>query len=278
MFDLQTSDSGAADNSVMNIVKKTNRIDSLKSNPVNCPIVLTGMSHEMRTHMNAIVAFSFLMKDNCTNTSESDEFSKMILKSCEQMIGIFDSFLDSALIDVSSSGNNARSCKIENLLDDLVPEFRDMLKKQGAVVPELLFDLECGNPDVILLDKNKIFKVLRCLFQNSLKTTTEGFIKIGYCLENENVTFHVHDTGNGYFRCKEFLHTEDLNESLIIHNDVQTAINITLAKKLIKILGGSIRIECVGALGTGIYFSVPVKTIITPKVNDNKNINTMIAI
>ena len=49
----------------------------------------------MRTHMNAIVAFSFLMKDNGCNDSEREEFSNQILSSCEQLIGLFDSFLDS---------------------------------------------------------------------------------------------------------------------------------------------------------------------------------------
>ncbi len=278
MFDFQAGDSGAADNSVMNTMKSMNNIDSLKSNPINCPLVITGMSHEMRTHMNAIVAFSYLMKENCSNTAESDEFSMMILKSCEQLIGIFDSFLDSALIDVCSSDNYARSCNLDNLLEDLLPEFRDALKKQGSDVPELIFDTECVKKDLILIDKNKIFRILRCLFQNSLKTTTEGFIKIGYYYENEVLAFYIHDSGQGYFKCKEFLHTKNLNESLLIHNDVQTAINMTLATKLIQILGGSIRIERIGTTGTGICFTVPVKTAVNPNINNNINVNAMIAI
>ena len=32
-------------------------MNSMKNNMINCPTILTGMSHEMRTHMNAIVAF-----------------------------------------------------------------------------------------------------------------------------------------------------------------------------------------------------------------------------
>jgi hypothetical protein len=36
-------------------------------NMINCPTLLTGMSHEMRTHMNSIVAFSFLMNNNGFN-------------------------------------------------------------------------------------------------------------------------------------------------------------------------------------------------------------------
>ena len=50
-------------------------MNSEMNNMINCPTVLTGMSHEMRTHMNAIVAFSFLMKDSGCNNSEREEFS-----------------------------------------------------------------------------------------------------------------------------------------------------------------------------------------------------------
>ena len=41
-------------------------MNSFKNNMINCPTLIAGMSHEMRTHMNAIVAFSYLMKeDSC---------------------------------------------------------------------------------------------------------------------------------------------------------------------------------------------------------------------
>ena len=101
---------------------------------------------------------------------------------------------------------------------------------------------------------------------------------MGTFLRDDKVNFYVLDSGQGYFKCKEFLQTEDLNESLIIHNDTYTAINITLAKKLIQMLGGTIWIECNGLTGTGIYFSIPAKMVASSDININKYVNTMIAI
>jgi light-regulated signal transduction histidine kinase (bacteriophytochrome) len=69
-----------------------------------------------------------------------------------------------------------------------------------------------------------------------------------------------------------------LNESLVLHNDTYTAINITLAKKLIQMLDGTISVECNGLTGTGIYFSIPVKVLASSNININKYLNTMIAI
>ena len=210
-------------------------------------------------------------------TSESEEFSNQILNSCEQLIGLFDSFLDSAIIDTGNSKADSRICKLDNILDDLLSEFREIINKEGHKDLELVTEIQFSDSIEVFIDKNRVFRVIRSLFQNSIKNTKSGYIKIGYYFSDDNITFYVLDSGQGYFKCKEFLHTEDLNESLMQHNDTYSAINITLAKKLIQMLGGTIWIECNGLTGTGIYFSIPAKMVANSNININKYINTMIA-
>jgi len=253
-------------------------VNSLNNSMINCLPVLTGMSHEMRTHMNAIVAFSFLMnKDGCNN-EEREEFSNQILNSCEQLIGLFDNFLDSAIIDSGNSKTDIKVCKLNNVLDDLLSEFREIIKKDGHKDLVLVAENHNNETAEFLMDSNRIFRVLRNLFHNALKNTKTGYIKIGYYFRDDKLTFYVLDSGQGYFKCKEFLHTEDLNESLTKHNDTSSAINLTLAKKLIQLLGGTIWIECNGMTGSGIYFSIPIKMVANSEVSINKYLNTMIAI
>ena len=251
---------------------------ALNNSIINCLTVLTGMSHEVRTYMNAIVAFSFLMtKDGCNN-KEREEFSNQILNSCEQLIGLFDNFLDSAIIDSGNSKADIKVCKLNNILDDLLSEFREILKKDGRTDLVLVSDSNNTETTEIFIDSNRIFRVLRNLFQNALRNTKSGYIKVGYYFRDDKLTFYVLDSGQGYFKCKEFLHTEDLNESLTKHNDTSSAVNLTLAKKLVQLLGGTIWIECNGLTGSGIYFSVPLKIASSSGVPINKYTNTMIAI
>jgi K+-sensing histidine kinase KdpD len=253
-------------------------MDSVIYNMTTCPTVLTGISHEMRTHMNAIVAFSFLMKENSCGDLEREEFSNQILSSCEQLIDLFDSFLDSAIIDTGNSKADSKIYKFDNLLDELLSDFREEMQKAGHKDLELVTEIQYSNYVEVMIDKNKIYRIIRSLFQNSVKSTKSGYIKIGYFLRDDKVNFYVLDSGQGFFKCKEFLQTEDLNESLQLHNDTYTAINITLAKKLIQMLGGTVSIECNGLTGTGIFFSIPVKQVVNSNLNMNKYVNTMIAI
>ncbi|MBG0859030.1 MAG: HAMP domain-containing histidine kinase [Bacteroidales bacterium] len=253
--------------------------NSLNNSMINCLTILTGMSHEMRTHMNAIVAFSFLMNKDGYNNDEREEFSNQILSACEQLIGLFDNFLDSAIIDSGNSKADVKVRKLSNVLDDLLSEFRETMKKDGY--KDLVLVAENSNSEAaeVFIDSNRVFRVLRNLFQNALKNTKSGYIKVGYYFRDNKLTFYVLDSGQGYFKCKEFLHTEDLNESLKKYNDTSSAVNLTLAKKLVQLLGGIIWIECNGMTGSGIYFSIPVKIAGSSEVSFDKYSNTtMIAI
>jgi K+-sensing histidine kinase KdpD len=239
--------------------KNGREVIPLNHSMINCPTVITGMSHEVRTHMNAIVAFSFLMNRNNCNELEREDYGNQIIYSCEQLLGLFDNFFDSAIIDTGVSQTDLKISKLSTFLDDLLSEFRDTLKKEENKDVILVSENNLAETFNIIIDSDRVFRVIRNLFQNAVKNTNSGYIKIGYSFGGNEVTFYVLDSGQGYFKCKEFLHTEDLNESLNKYNDTASAINLTLAKKLIQILNGSMWIECNGLTGTGIYFSVPVK-------------------
>jgi signal transduction histidine kinase len=245
---------------------------------INCPTILTGMSHEMRTHMNAIVSFSFLMNDNEYNDGDRQQFSDHIISSCEQLIFLFDNFLDSAIIDTGNSKADLRKCRLNNILDDLLSEFRLVLKRQDHKELVLILENQLSNSAEIYIDANRVVRVIRGLFQNALNNTISGYIKIGYYYMDGRITFYVLDSGQGYLKCKEFLQTQNLNDSLSMHNDTCSAINLTLARKLITLMEGNVWIESNGLSGTGIYFSVPVKEAENSQVLINKYSNARIAI
>ena len=75
-------------------------ISCMDSNILNCPEILTGLSHEVRTYMNSIVAFSFLQNTDSCNIGDRQEYTDHILNSCDQLITLFDNFLD--LLDLFS--------------------------------------------------------------------------------------------------------------------------------------------------------------------------------
>jgi two-component system cell cycle sensor histidine kinase PleC len=260
MFDIQGNSSSSGNKSDTRIHNTEADTNPFSKTIAFQPSVLNGMSHEMRTQMNAIVAFSFLLKDNTLGESEKEEFINQIYFTCEKLISLFENYLESAIVDTGGTTNDVVNCNMNNLLDLLISEFREILQKSGKNNIELITETQFSGTNEVCIDKNKIFRLIRCLFHNSLQNTNSGYIKIGYYNTENEITFYVLDSGQGFSKTREFLHTNDLSDSLGRYQDLTSAINISLAKKLIQVLQGSFSIRGNGTSGTGIYFSLPLKS------------------
>jgi len=250
-------------------------MESCNQKIMDCTSVLTGISHEMRTQMNAIVAFSFLMNKTDYSEKEREEFSNHIYSSCEQIISLFDNFLDSAIIDTGNSKTEPGICNPDQIFNELLSEFRDTLKKEMYKDLILMTDNQSFNHTEYLIDGNRLTRVIRNLFQNALSNTKSGYIKVGYYFRDDKLTFYVQDSGQGFFKCKEFLQTQDLNIPLTRFSDTYSAVNLALTRKLIQLMGGSVRIECNGLAGSAIHFSVPAPVAVAGDKVINKFSNTM---
>jgi len=242
---------------------------------IDCPSILAGLSREMRTQMNAIVAFSFLLNKKEYSGEEREEFSNQIYSSCEQIISLFDNFLDSAIIDTGNSGTESGICNPNEEFNNLFSEFREQLKNERYKDVILVSDNQTFLNSEYLIDTNRVTRVIRNLFQNALNNTKSGYIKVGYFIKNDKLTGFVLDSGQGYFKCKEFLQSQDMAQSLSRFNDTFTAVSMALTRKLIQMMEGSLWIESNGLTGSGIYFSVPVTSAFNAEDATNKFSNTM---
>jgi K+-sensing histidine kinase KdpD len=275
MFDLSDHIKGDPGEHGFNKKDPERRTEYFNQNISCCPLILTGLSREMRTQMNSIVAFSFLLnkKEHCDE--DRAEFSNNIFNSCQQIIEMFDNFLDAALIDTGNSNTESGICNPDITFKELFSEFRGILKQRTNREVILVFECQLSGKSEYLLDTNRVTRVIRNLFQNALNNTKSGYIKVGYYFRDNKLTFFVIDTGQGYSKCKEFIHSQDMNQSLTRFNDTSAAVNIVLSRKLVQIMEGSIWIERNGLEGTGIYFSVPATVLMNIEDPVKKFSNTM---
>jgi signal transduction histidine kinase len=276
MFEIQGNTSSSGEHTESRTLSKETVTNPFSKTIAFHTSVLNGMSHEIRTQMNAIVAFSFLLKERTLKEPEKEEFINQIYFTCEKLLSLFENYLESAILDTGGSNNNEDACNMNNLLDLLISEFREILKRSGKENIELITEIQNSGTNEIFIDKNKIFRVLRSLFHNSLQHTNSGYIKIGYYNTDNEITFYVLDSGQGYSKTMDFLHTNDLSDSLGRYPDLTTALNISLAKKLIHVMHGSFNIRGNGTSGTGIYFSLPFKANVKKEPYQKKYVNMII--
>jgi signal transduction histidine kinase len=236
-----------------------NRINSECDFRMDSYLLYAGMSHEMRTHMNAIVGFSSFIGEKDFSEKDNVHFKNQVLKSCEHLLWLFDSFLDSASIDSSDLKVHQEKCRLNDILDDLLLEFKEILNRENNI--DIVLFVEKNYPDSfeVSIDAGKVIRVIRSLLCNAINARKSGYIKIGYRLANKVVTFYVTDSVQNYTKCKEFFCTKDFNKTMSEFFDASLANNIILSRKIIGLLGGTIWTEYKDQKETKICFTVPEK-------------------
>ncbi len=226
---------------------------------INKPKIIAGVSHEVRTQMNSIVAFSYLLNNTRFSENERQEFSEQIITSCEQLIGLFENFFDTAVLESGSSKASLRETDAGKLFESLASEFRVLMRKKGK--DNIILIQEDNLPDKLMLriDKARTVRILSNLFRNALDNTFSGFIKLGCTFHDEIITYYVIDSGQGFSNSSLLLLSDNPEIQYSDSQDTYSAMNLILARNLILALDGKIRVETNDAGGTSVYVSLPAK-------------------
>ena len=226
---------------------------------INKPQIIAGVSHEVRTQMNSIVAFSYLLNNTRFSENERQEFSEQIITSCEQLIGLFENFFDTAVLESGSSKASLRETDAGKMFESVTSEFRVLMRKKGK--DNIILIQEDNLPDKLMLriDRTRTVRILSNLFRNALDNTFSGFIKLGCTYENDKITYYVIDSGQGFSNSSHLLLSDNPEIQYSDSQDTYSAMNLILARNLILALDGNIRVETNDAGGTSVYVSLPAK-------------------
>ena len=230
--------------------------------------IMNGISHEMRTQMNSVVSLAFLLRDNSLDENKKNELINHIHLTCKQLITVFENFAELEFGIYKNIEKEEEKCCVDNMLAPLFDELRAFLITGEKQKIELINEIQNTNIHEVIINKTNVYKILRCLFFNSLQNTEYGYIKIGFYKKiNDHLTFYVRDSGNGYEKTRILLQSKDIKSSFEQVNDLYSVINIFLAKKLVDALHGVIEINQNGTNGSEVYFTIPIKSIDKPKLS-----------
>jgi CheY-like chemotaxis protein/two-component sensor histidine kinase len=165
--------------------------------------------------------------------------------------------------------------------------------KEMATAHNNAFKLEVDDaiPDYLIGDPTKLSQIILNLINNALKFTKNGEVKVLASLkkldeEKANLYFEIKDTGIGIPPDKLESVFDSFSQGSIEVNRKYggTGLGLTIVKKLIKILGGHIKLKSIVGEGSTFSFklqflvsSQPLEVEAKPKVNyDSKLANKKI--
>lgn len=238
-------------------LEKATESDRLKS------AFLATMSHELRTPLNAIIGFSDMFGPDIPK-DEIIEYSKIINKSGDHLLRIIDDLFDIALIEAGQTKLKKTITEIQNAIENvhkIIVAEQHKTDKEELVLEKVI---PPGKETLLLnTDPSKLKQILINLLKNALKFTHKGKISYGYDIDVVNhksvLKFFVKDTGIGIpdhvsdTIFDSFMQLEDTDSRLY----EGTGIGLSIAKKLVDLLGGDIWYESTEGKGSTFYFTLP---------------------
>jgi signal transduction histidine kinase len=233
------------------IRQKENAIksDKLKS------AFLANMSHEIRTPMNAIVGFSELLGDEYYS-DHKQQYISIIQNSSYNLIRLINDIIDLSKIEAGDLEIKYSDIKISDLFVELKDSYSlDLIKREKLLVSiGYTFDGDL----IFQSDALRLKQVLSNLISNSVKFTSEGSITFGCEKIGRELIFSVSDTGTGITE-EDQKKVFDRFTKFNYHgmNTEGSGIGLSIADKLVNLLGGKIWFSSTFGKGTNFFFSLP---------------------
>jgi len=240
-------------------------------------IFLSKIGHEFRTPMNSIIGFSNILAKNDLTADQKELYLEYINSSSDDLLRLVENMIDLAMLESGQIELNQAACSVNILFNELYAYFnreKHVLEKHSVA---LLMSKSVEENDLVIeTDPLRLKQVLSNLISNGLKFTDKGVVEFGYKInEQKQLYFFVKDSGKGV--------SEDLQN--VIFNSFQNdnsedqksgvGIGLTIARQVVKLMGGDIGFKPNPKRGSLFYFTLPIRKV---KVNneslflkDNKN-------
>ncbi|EDY84831.1 ATPase, histidine kinase-, DNA gyrase B-, and HSP90-like domain protein [Verrucomicrobiia bacterium DG1235] len=216
---------------------------------------LAVMSHEFRTPMNGILGGINLLGNVCNGPQETELLSMM--KQCaESQLTLIGDVLDISKIEAGGMELAYEGFSPRDLISSVLSAVSFSAREKGV---KLAVDIDRGLPRELVSDARRLRQVLMNLVGNAVKFTSEGEVRIHArkfdgCL----VEFRVTDTGIGISPkyIDSIFDTFTQVDSSYSRRYQGTGLGLAICKRLVKMLGGTIRVESKVGRGSDFRFTI----------------------
>ncbi|WP_286913400.1 hybrid sensor histidine kinase/response regulator [Flavobacterium sp. UBA4197] len=226
-------------------------------------MLLATVTHDIQTPLGSVIGFSDLLK-NTPVTPKQLQYLDNIRHSSHYILKLVND-----LIDFSKLENNKIKIEtinfnfkdlIENTCQPLVPNATNKGIQLRWDVPEELDALYISDP-------YRIKQVLTNLVTNAIKFTQEGSVSVSVSKDADWISIAVTDTGIGIPKNKQKAVFKEFTQA---HSGIEkkfggTGLGLTIAKRIMELLGGSISLE--SKEHTGSTFTVKIPNVKAPDQN-----------
>ena len=216
---------------------------------------LSGISHELRSPLNALLGYAQLLEQADDIPESRQKPITIIRRSGEYLSSLIEGLLDISKIEVGKLEIHRNLVNFPQLMEQIL-----YLARYQADAKNISFTCEYLNPvpEFIKIDEKRLRQILTNLISNAINFTEQGGVTLSISYRNQVAKFAVKDTGVGVAK-------EDLERIFRPFERVQdsehrrvpgTGLGLTITQLMTEILGGDLQIE--SELGKGSVFTLSI--------------------
>lgn len=233
------------------------------------------MSHDIRTPMNAIIGYTDLILKNSSNQEKCIEYLQKIRSSSDFLLSLINNVLEMARIESDKTELNETVVQPGELIGEVVAVYSELLRKKNI---EFVTDFHF-NTKYYYVDQVKVKEIFLNIISNAYKFTPEGgrvsvkIRELPYTRDDTMVECIISDTGIGMSR--EFL--PRLFDEFSIERATKnyrikgTGLGMSIVKRLVDKMGGSIEVESEPGKGTTFKVKLPFRIASDYKLHEDEN-------
>lgn len=225
---------------------------------------IAAVSHELRTPLHAIIGFSELLSRESQGLGRAEPFSSYvddIYKSGRRLLDLINNILDLSKVETGTMTLMEAELDIAELVAGAHSLIRHRLKDAGV---QLAVDLPADMP-LLWADEKKLKRILLNLIDNAVKfSPSGGRVAIGAAPSGEGFAITIGDSGAG-------IEKRDLDRVMMPFAQADgsatrrhegVGLGLTLARAMMELHGGSIRLDSEIGRGTVVSLQFPKERMV----------------
>lgn len=238
--------------------------EALRLNDMLKDEFISTVTHEMKTPITSIRAFSEILLDEDLPEKDKKRFLNIIIDETNRMSRLIDQVLDLERFDSGRQKLNFEKTDIKIVMLQAAESMLQVFKEKG-----LKFEIQLGFDELELtIDEDRIKQVILNLLSNASKFAQNRVILEARCEGNDHLYITVTDDGKGvpeeeipYIFDKFFQAKNQTSKK-----PIGSGLGLAISKKIVEYHGGSIHVRREAGM-TCFEFHLPINEDIKKSVN-----------